>query len=148
MKIKNRPSFTAPVHLDGLDEPILFRFRRLSLTARMAHLDTLRDKLSALESPAEPAPSNPPAPAAKPDIPSAEIVRKTLEIKTDFLLAFIEGWEGVEDAEFSRDELLALLDDFDDAYDKIAAAFREGGAAAALGNLSPSPASGPAAAAA
>lgn len=143
MKIKNRPSFTAPVHLDGLDEPMVFRFRRLSLTARMAHLDTLRDKLSSLESPAESAQSD-----AKPDIPSAEIVRKTLEIKTDFLLAFIEGWEGVEDAEFSRDELLALLDDFDDAYDKIAAAFREGGAAAALGNLLPSPASGPAAAAA
>lgn len=144
MKIKNRPSYTSEVTLAGLDEPLNIRFRRLPLTERMRHVDALREKLDALEGPAEGTAPD----AVTPTMPTAEVIRRTLEIKADFLMAFIEGWEGVEDAEFSRDELIGLLDDCDDAYDAIAAAYRAGGTEAAVKNSSPSLASGPAAAAA
>jgi len=147
MKIKNRPSYTREVTLAGLDEPLKIRFRRLPLTERMRHVDALRARLDALDAPPV-AVADGVSVKAEPVMPSAEVIRRTLEIKADFLLAFIEGWEGVEDAEFSRDELIGLLDDCDDAYDAIAAAYRAGGTEAAVKNSSPSLASGPAAAAA
>lgn len=144
MKIKNRPTFTAPVALDGLDAPITFRFRRLKLTERMTHVDAMRAALDALEAP----PADGVAYGAMADVPTGDMVRRGLEIKTDFVMHFVDGWLDVEDAEFSRDSMFDLLDSYDDAYDKLMHAVRDAGAEAAKGNLSPSPASGPAAAAA
>jgi hypothetical protein len=139
IKIHDRPAFTVPVSLAGLDEPLTVRFRRLPLTERMRWLEGLRADLGRLEA----APADAEAP-----ISDTERTSQALDIKAKFLMHFVEDWSGVDDAEFGEDALRALLDAFDDAFDAISAAYRDGGTAATLGNSKPSPADGPAAAAA
>lgn len=126
-KINPKPQYEITVNLAGSDEPLTMTVKRMTQTERSALLDAFNTRIAAMRD----------AKLEAADADDAgtmeQSTRDIINAQADFLSELVTGWSA-DDAEYTRDNLAHLLDSYDDAFDTITKAYREGGKAAALGN--------------
>lgn len=108
-KINGNPTFTIAVTFEAGEEPLRLTCKRRKQTERAEAFDALTTGLNNLG-----------------EGTTKEKTERALAIQADFLAQFIESWEEA-DAEFSRDNLLAMLNARDGAFQKILEAYKKAG---------------------
>jgi hypothetical protein len=115
-KIKAIPEFTVQVDFGGEDGTLTLICKRRPQTERAAAYDALTAEIDAIG-----------------EGTTKEKTQAAIQAQANFLMEFVNGWKDA-DAEFSRDQLVALLDERDGTFQRILDAYKTAGEEAATKN--------------
>jgi hypothetical protein len=115
-KIKATPEFTVPVDFGGEDGTLIMICKRKKQTERAEAYDRLTAEIDAIG-----------------EGSTKEKTQAAIQAQANFLMEFVTGWKDA-DAEFSRDQLVALLDERDGTFQRILDAYKTAGEEAAAKN--------------